>query len=348
MSNKRKDAEFANVRWLKSQPAAPAFTKIDRENGVLHDVVMCQVGEAKGHDVNLEQSFIDDLVAYANENHQKNGLKARLGHPSMSNQTMGTQLGSFNNFRVSGNQAVADLTLLDAASKSPNGDLKEWVLSMAEEDPNFIMSSIVFKASEYYRYDADGKLFNDSQEEYYNLTSEKYVKLDSLMNCDLVEQGAATESLFSAQFNKDKFAVQVNEFLNENPKIDTFIKENPAKIVTLFKQRGIEFEEKGLLDKIKSLFKSEEDNDEFDRIVLDNQKLSDDLAASIDTNAKVQSAQLEMQRLIDEKDAALEASETRIKELEKLIEGIDLNHFPKTPAEKTKQKPLWHKDNFEK
>ena len=350
MQEDKQEDKLLEVRWLKSKPRAIKLSKVDRENGILSDVVMCQVGEAKGHEVNLEQQFIDDLVNYANEN-ASTGLKARLGHPSMSNETMGSQLGAFKNFRVRGEQAIADLHLLDAAAKSPNGDLKEWVLSMAEEDPSFIMSSIVFKPGEQYRYDKDGKRFADDTDEFHSLTSDAFVSLGELYYCDLVEQGAATENLFSAQFNKDKFAVQVNEWLNDNAQIDSFIKENPDKIFSLLKSRGIELEEGSFFQKIKSLFNNS--NEDIERLTIDNQKLSNDLAASIELLEKSEAATLGLQLTIDENTDALAVAEstietlqTKIKELESQISEMDVTKFKKQAPEGFVKKSSWHKDNF--
>ena len=332
------------VRWLKSKPRAIKLSKVDRENGILSDVVMCQVGEAKGHEVKLEQQFIDDLVSYANAHNASTGLKARLGHPSMSNETMGSQLGAFKNFRVRGEQAIADLHLLDAAAKSPNGDLKEWVLSMAEEDPSFIMSSIVFKPGEQYKYDKDGKRFASDTDEFHSLTSDAFVSLGELYYCDLVEQGAATENLFSAQFNKDKFAVQVNEWLNDNAQIDSFIKENPDKIFSLLKSRGIELEEGSFFQKIKSLFNNS--NEDIERLTIDNQKLSNDLAASIELLEKSEYKALDLQIRIDEQTDALEVAERKILDLEVMLKEMDVTKFRKKQPEGFDKKASYHKDNF--
>jgi hypothetical protein len=323
-------------------------SNIDRENGVIRNIVLAQVGEAKGHGVHLNQTFLEKLVAQGNDRKE---VSTRLGHPTACDTAMGKQVGFYHNFKVEGDKAIADLKVLKAAKNSPSGgNVYDWIFDMAEERPEHIMNSIVFSSDGGFQLDEDGKEVEIEQNWWgYDAQFEDepiFIRLKEFVKSDLVEDGAATDSLFSRQVNNHLFAETADSFLDENPLLLKFLQNNPAKVFEYAKRKGVEFEEKGLLDKIKSLFKSEEDNDEFDRIVLDNQKLSDDLAASIDTNAKVQSAQLEMQRLIDEKDAALEASELRIKELEQLIEGIDLNHFPKTPAAKMTKKPLWHKDNF--
>lgn len=235
-------------RWFKSQPASPQFEvgNVDVENGTITDVVMCQVGEAKGHGVHLEQSFIDDLVAYAQEHFSEAGLKARFSHPAMCSSPMGTQLGMFKNFRVRENQAIADLHLLESADKSPtNPGMREWMLSMAQEQPDFVMSSIVFAQKGLYQYDDEGKRVDLETNRWgepmdYDRDKEVFVVMGSLYYCDLVEAGAATDNLFSARFNQDKFAVQVVDFLQEKPELLNFLKRKPEVIAGFAAKLGIE------------------------------------------------------------------------------------------------------------
>jgi hypothetical protein len=68
-----------------------AGSKVDKEKRIISDVILCQVGEAKGHGVHLEQSFIDAGIAYAQKHHTKVGMKCRFGHPAMSNDALGTE-----------------------------------------------------------------------------------------------------------------------------------------------------------------------------------------------------------------------------------------------------------------
>ena len=149
-------------RWFKSRPLPTKFTaeQIDEKNGILRDVVMCQAGPAKGHGVHLEPEFIAGIVAYDVENFSETGIKARFGHPAMSDTTMGKQMGVFKNFRQRGDQAIADLHLLDSANISPsNPGMKDWMLSMAKENPEFVMSSIVFRGSGHYQRDEKGEKY---------------------------------------------------------------------------------------------------------------------------------------------------------------------------------------------
>ncbi|MEL6143607.1 MAG: hypothetical protein AAFU67_18555, partial [Bacteroidota bacterium] len=234
-----------NVRWLKSQPIVLSFSSenIDEENGVISDVVMCETGPAKGHGYHLEQSFIDGLAAYSEKyyNDGSLGLKARFGHPSLSDTTMGSQMGYFRNIRVREHQVIANLHLLDSAELSPKApQMRSWMLSMAKEAPEFVMSSIVFSGSGYYQYNPETSErveldFNEygqpvpafeNERIYVDFKEDKGAKW---YYTDLVEAGAATNSLFSANINKEKFAVRAAEFVRENADIHLFLKKHPEK-----------------------------------------------------------------------------------------------------------------------
>jgi hypothetical protein len=130
---------------------------------------------------------------------------------------------------------------------------------MAQEDPDAIMCSIVFKPSYEYQYDDKEKridiFFCDKKGSWkrctnelgepnkYDRDKELYVQLDEFYFTDIVDQGAATDKLFSANFNKDKFSVIATEFLNSHPEIDSFLRDNPAKLTEFISKRKNNYSE---------------------------------------------------------------------------------------------------------
>lgn len=254
------------VKWLRSGAAKMSPVKIDRDNGMMYDVVMVEEGPAKGHGVHLDGEFIEKITAYDKKHYAKIGLKARFGHPSASSETMGTQLGVFSNFRVremgGKKQEIADLKLLDAAENSPtHPGMRTWVMDMAEQQPDFIMSSIVFSPSGHYvKKDGRKKMarffYGDYESERYGWhywENDTWVKTteDDLVfvdfetkdgaahyYTDLVEQGAATDNLFSTKVNQHLFAARVDGFLSENPDIITFLKQNPDAVIKWLQRAG--------------------------------------------------------------------------------------------------------------
>lgn len=241
-----------DIRWLRSRPADAGLQsdKIDAEQGVIRDVVMVQEGEAKGHGVHLDASFIEDLVAYDQKHYAKRGVKARFGHPGMSSETMGTQMGIFKNFRVHEKgmggkmQAIADLHLLDAADESPtHPGMRSWVLKMAEERPDMLMSSIVFIPGGYFQRNEEGKkvYINSpySANEKFGKVFVEFGKKGEHLATDIVEEGAATDNLFSNQVNTHLFVAQAGEFLAEHPELQQFIQANPDKVISFFQGIGV-------------------------------------------------------------------------------------------------------------
>jgi len=234
-------------RWFKSEALPLQFKQedIDRENGIIRNVVMAQAGPAKGHGVHLEESFIAALETYAHQYFSKSGNKARFDHPALSTSTMGTQMGYFHDIRKDGQRLLGDLHLLESSNLSPTKPgMREWMLSMAEEATDFVMSSIVFRPSGYYQYDPetnepvqlDIDVFGDPIPEFQN--ERVYTEFDPDKGArhyytDLVEAGAATDSLFSTQFNQDKFAVRTVAWLQDNPDILEFIRSQPHKIIEM-------------------------------------------------------------------------------------------------------------------
>lgn len=245
MPDKKHQPRFLKSGRISFAASKATGSRVNFEDRVITDVIMCQVGEAKGHGVNLEQSFIEAGIAYANKHHSKIGLKCRFGHPAMSNDALGTEVGRFRNFRVVDDKMVADLHIFNSANLSPtHPGAGDWILSMADEDPNAIMCSIVFTPGKKYQYDDEGNKYylkvvytdfgvkwdTEDPKQKYDPSKKVYVELKELWATDLVDEGAATDKLFSALANPDKFAVIATEFLNEHPQIAEFLESNPEKL----------------------------------------------------------------------------------------------------------------------
>lgn len=243
-----------SIRWFRSRPTAPGFEsgKIDVEHGIIRDVVMVEEGEAKGHGVHLEEEFINDLVAYDQLHFSERGVKARLGHPGASDNTMGMQLGFFRNVRKRRKdgkmQAIGDLHLLDSADQSPTKpNMRAWMLSMAAEAPDFVMSSIVFRIGALYQRKANGHkrpvgMNKWGEPEGHDPELPVFVEFGehgAHYYTDLVEQGAATDSLFSTQVNDHLYVAQAERFLEEHPHLIKFINQHPEKVHGFLARLGV-------------------------------------------------------------------------------------------------------------
>ena len=325
------------TRRFKSEPVVSFDpSNVDEENGIIRNVVMCQVGPAKGHGISLDQEYINELVAYDIKHYSETGLKARFSHPSMSNTAMGTQMGVFKNFSVRGEQAIADLHLLESANLSPNNPgIKDFMLSIAKEKPEFVMMSIVASAGYFFQKNENGEKHilaeKVNKTKGYNHVNEFKEELgDVFMGfgefgthpyTDAVEAGAATDSLFSQQFNKDKFAVQAVEFLHDHPEIHNFLKDNPGKLIEFAEKAGVQLPTQketpeGLFSQLKShLFGDKPEAPEVD--LTQYIKLNDHQDALNAKDDELGLLQESLTQLKSDKDAEITQLNATIEELEK-------------------------------
>jgi hypothetical protein len=342
---------------FKSNPYPLSFTddQIDVEAGILRGVVMCEVGPAKGHGVELEQQFIDALAAYADKHLNSGlGLKARFGHPAMSDSTMGSQMGYFKNIRKDGTQLKGDLHLLASADLSPKAPkMREWVLSMAQEATEFIMSSIVFRASGLYQRDPEtneavelkadekGDVMTqfDDQPVFVDFNEEKGA---TLQYTDLVEAGAATNSLFSAEMNPKMYAVRAIEFVRENEDILAYLQKHPETLNKFASELGIAAAPKkaNLFQQFKEMF---QDADEQQDTTADNlqnelstaQATIKDLETQLATATAAQEtaeASLVTQKGLYATEAAQWADGTRELKENPLVEPAAFEETPPSPG----------------
>ncbi|MCB2218973.1 MAG: hypothetical protein KQI35_01170 [Bacteroidetes bacterium] len=202
--------------------------QIDREKGIIKNVTLCQTGEARGHDLYLDDPFIEKVVELGNASSV--GIKARFGHPNICTTALGTYLGRYKNFRKVDNKAIADLYLDKTSKKSPNGNLFDYVLDLAESNPDMFGASIAFKAGE------PLKAFETVN----GVEVEKSLAtIISLYAADMVDDPAATNGLFKVghtvltNVHEEDLAFHASVFLDEHPEIFELISDKP-EIVTEF------------------------------------------------------------------------------------------------------------------
>jgi hypothetical protein len=109
--------------------------------GMIESVSVITRGEALGHDLWIDASFLEDVRDEINAG----GIKARFTHPGLSSDGIGTKLGRFYDAEIIGDQVYADLHFQEAATKTPDGDLADYVMTLAEETPEDFGLSIVFE-----------------------------------------------------------------------------------------------------------------------------------------------------------------------------------------------------------
>lgn len=156
-------------------------TKLQANDSVLRGVMVCELGEAEGHDFAIDEQFLDAVVAKGNAD--RDGVKCRLNHPEGRGNVLSI-FGRALNFRRDGNGVRADVELFDIPEKSR-------IVTLAQQAANLCGMSLDF-AGETVKQ-AGSKL--------------KTMTCDAIYGLDLVDTPAATRALFSAGENTNQWRV---------------------------------------------------------------------------------------------------------------------------------------------
>lgn len=181
-----------------------SFGCIDDDEESLSGVSLITHGEAKGYFMWVDQVFVAQVES-AMKSIDK--LKCRFGHPSMFRDDRPT-LGYFTECITENGQAKSKLKFLSCANAVPGyGDVKSYILSIANEAPEMIGTSIVFSRDidsedrfieENLKRDKDGKQTFVTPDAL-NTRNLPHVRLATLMACDIVDSPAANpKGLFAA------------------------------------------------------------------------------------------------------------------------------------------------------
>jgi hypothetical protein len=214
-------------------------SQIDHENGIIKGVTVARIGPARGHGGEIDKTFLLQLVDQANLS--KAGIKARFGHPNMCSTALGTYLGRFHNYSFNGNAVTADLHLDNSSKTTPNGNLFDYVLTMAESNPDMFGASISFESNAF----ETAEIEVEGTKKTVN-----YFRLKELRATDIVDDPAATNGLFSA----DTLPGQATTFLDQNPELTELIFSKPESVIE-FLQSYLNNSNMKLSDKIIENFK---------------------------------------------------------------------------------------------
>ncbi|MCX7428811.1 MAG: hypothetical protein NTW96_24695, partial [Planctomycetia bacterium] len=181
---------------LRANPTSRAIDiGVDRDRQIIFGVIIAEEGpfrDGRGEFDAAGIRAIRDLMARV-----PGGLKSRFSHPTLLDDGLGKFLGRMQSPRLvtvwrGGKQVSAvraDLHLSDTAFEgNPNGNLGDYLLDLAEEDPEALGASLVLNSDQEYRLDARGRrLLGDNGEPLPPLW-----KPTKLYGCDVVDEGVAT------------------------------------------------------------------------------------------------------------------------------------------------------------
>lgn len=196
----------ATAHWLKASFQGRPVG-VDRQNGLVRGYVVAQEGpfksDGRGEFDEKALRMIADMG-----NQAPKGLKARFTHPDLSGDGLGKYLGRSTNFTLGvardarGKQVKAvraDLKFDPTAYDTPSGNLADYVMRLAESDPDALSSSLVLKPDEEYRLNPDGT----SQLGVDGNPLPPLWRPKELHASDIVDTGDAVDGLLSAQLSAD-------------------------------------------------------------------------------------------------------------------------------------------------
>lgn len=195
----------ASPTWLKAPTAGPRIG-VDRANRVILGVVIAQEGAFREPDPRgeFDAKSLREVVRLMKA--KPGGLKSRFGHPGLSSDAAGSAIGRMKSPRLDSVtvdrdgqqvtlQAVRADLYLDASAfeANPNGNLGEYLLTVADSDPGLIGTSLVLQVDEEYRLNKDGtrKLDDDG------IPLPPLWRPRALHASDITDEGAAVDQLLS-------------------------------------------------------------------------------------------------------------------------------------------------------
>lgn len=146
---------------------------VDVENGIIKNVSVITLGEAKGHGCFIDEPALGQILDLANS--QPEGVKVKANHGSGVLETIGRLVG----FRKVGDQIKADFELLKSA------DCYSKVLEMAQK----LATQFGFSVN--------------SSADYAKKDGKKYVRFKELESVDLVDAPAANPNGLFSQLNNN-------------------------------------------------------------------------------------------------------------------------------------------------
>jgi len=168
-----------------------------KKAGLISGVSVITRGEALGHDLWIDDTFVEQVGEAIQASNM--GVKSRFTHPGLSGDGTGKFLGRFKGADLGDGQLFSDFHISPAANKSPDGKLGDYVLELADDDPDAFGVSIAFqhdpKAEREFinantEVDADGSQ-NFISPDPQNEKNYPHARLEKLRAVDVVDSPAA-------------------------------------------------------------------------------------------------------------------------------------------------------------
>lgn len=205
---------------FRTSRATTPEAKVDRKENIIYGAALMQIGdlnEGDNRNWTVDSKTLDQAQKFMSS---RAGAKARFTHPNMSNDGMGSYLGRWRNVRVDGDTLRGDLHLSSVAFSSPQGDLGNYVMDLAEDDPESFGVSLAGKLDM-----EDLRAWDDSSKKD---RPEKWpIRFSAVRAADVVDEPAATKTglFYIAEPDLRNLPRQATLLL------DTYFGDSPADVV---------------------------------------------------------------------------------------------------------------------
>lgn len=105
---------------------------VDRQANVLRGVVICEVGDFKTQRGRFNSAGIARVASMMRMD--RDGIRSRFRHPGLLQDSLGSFLGRLRNARIEATRCRADLHFDVSAFKTPEGDLANYLMDLADSD----------------------------------------------------------------------------------------------------------------------------------------------------------------------------------------------------------------------
>lgn len=170
--------------------------------GLIRGFAVITRGEALGHGFWIDHDMLQSVASAINAS--DNGIKSRFTHPTMSSDGLGKYLGRVKLAEVDGDVVRADLHLAESAKTTPDGNLADYVMDLAENDPDVFGTSIAFEidfeATEQFMLDNGGErdrwgeISGFESPDELNSQNMPHIRISELRAVDTVDEPAANPS----------------------------------------------------------------------------------------------------------------------------------------------------------
>lgn len=166
--------------------------RVDRVNYTVQGVSIITEGEAKGHDIDIDRTTLEQIASCAEQ--YKSGLKVKLDHGSGIEAIVGT----IKNFRIEGDKLLGDFYILKSHAKSA------FLLDLIDNQPDTFGFSVHFSGE------------NEEKE------GKQFARCSEIYSVDLVSSPAANASGVFSSKEDEAPLVAITPVKQMNPVTATF------------------------------------------------------------------------------------------------------------------------------